>query len=168
MAFLFMMAAASLIVFGILRVLGAPADWRTTLRVGMGLAFTFTGFDHFISLHSRYLPMIPPYLSGWGTELVLLSGALEIAGAVGLLMPRAAWGRLGLPNLRPFAGLGLAMLLSVMVVANAHVAQMGANVEGLAFGANYAAFRPFVQPFILLWALLASEAVFPPDRPADG
>lgn len=134
------------------------------MRHGMGGAFLFTGVDHFLSLETRYLPMIPPYLSQWSVELVLLSGALEIAGAIGLLMPLKGWRLLKLPNLRPVAGIGLTMLLSAMVIANGHVADAGASVDGLTLGGGYEAIRPLLQPLIVLWALMASEAVYPPDR----
>ena len=145
---------------------GPRRDWRMPMRHGMGLAFLYLGADHFLSLHERYVPMIPPYLAPYGEELVMLSGALEIAGAIGLLLPRALWARLGLPYLRPVAGVGLAMLLSVMVVANGHVAATGGQVDGLPGSPLYYATRPFFQPFILLWALICSEAVMPPrDRP---
>lgn len=134
------------------------------MRHGMGGAFLFTGIDHFVSLETRYLPMIPPYLAGWDVELVLLSGAFEIAGAIGLLMPLKAWHLLKLPNLRPVAGIGLTMLLSAMVIANGHVAEAGASVDGLTLGGGYEAIRPLLQPFIVLWALVASEAVYPSHR----
>jgi uncharacterized membrane protein len=164
MSFLVLMAALSVVAYGPQVLWGDRGDWRMALRHGMGGAFLFTGVDHFVSLETRYLPMIPPYLANWGVELVMISGVLELAGAAGLLMPLAGWHRLKLPNLRPLAGLGLAMLLSVMVIANAHVAQAGAQVDGLPFGKDYAALRPLLQPFILLWALICSEAVFPRNR----
>ena len=61
------------------------------------------------------------------------------------------------------------MLLSVMVVANvyianAHVAEAGTIVAGLPTDPLYLATRPFFQPFILLWALVASEAIMPRTR----
>lgn len=143
------------------------SNWRTPLRHGMAAAFMITGIDHFISLESRYLPMIPPYLEAMGRELVIASGIAEIAGGIGLLIPLGVWARFGLPNLRPVAGLGLALLLSVMVLANAHVAEAGLQVEGLAAGREYASFRPLLQPLMILWALVCSEAVFP-SAPESG
>ena len=147
---------------------GPRRDWRMPMRHGMAAVFLYTGVDHYLSLESRYLPMIPPYLADFGTELVLVSGALEVAGAVGLVLPLAVWRRLGLPNLRAAAGVGLAMLLTAMVVSNAHVAEVGASVPGLPDNRLYYATRPLFQPFIVLWALVCSEAVWPPRRPLTG
>jgi uncharacterized membrane protein len=167
MFFVFLMMIVSAFAYLPQTIWGDKGDWRTAMRHGMGGAFVFTGIDHFVSLESRYLPMMPPYLAQWGVELVIVSGVLELAGAVGLLVPLAGWRLLKLPNLRPVAGLGLTMLLSVMVVANGHVAEIGAQVDGLSFGQNYSAVRPLLQPFIVLWALICSEAVFAPDRARD-
>jgi uncharacterized membrane protein len=147
---------------------GPRGDWRMAMRHGMAGAFLYTGADHFLSLNERYVPMIPPYLKAVDVELVLASGALELAGAIGLLLPQAAWRRLGLPSLRAVAGVGLAMLLSVMVVANSHVAEVGGSVPGLPGSPLYYATRPFFQPLILLWALVCSEAVWAPRRPLTG
>ncbi len=157
-----LMAAIGLAAYVPQYVWGPRRDWRMPMRHGMAAAFLYIGTDHFLSLEERYLPMMPPYLGDWARELVLLSGALEIAGAVGLLVPLVVWQRLGLPNLRPVAGVGLAMLLSVMVVANGHVAETGGSVPGLPGSPLYYATRPFFQPFILLWALICSGAVMPP------
>lgn len=168
MFFLLLMAFIALGSYIVLALRGNRSAWKDAMRHGMGGAFMFTGIDHFVSLETRYLPMIPPYLAGWDVELVLLSGALEIAGAIGLLMPLKAWRLLGLPNLRPVAGIGLTMLLSAMVIANGHIAEAGASVDGLTPGGGYEAIRPLLQPFIVLWALVASEAVYPRDRSAIG
>ncbi|USA39868.1 DoxX family protein [Pelagerythrobacter marinus] len=166
MFFLALMATLSgvALVWSVVRA--APLCWRSVMRYGMAGAFLFTGFDHFLSLETRYLPMIPPYLGPFGRELVIASGVAELAGAIGLLLPRAAWSRLRLPDMRPVAGVGLALLLSVTVLANAHVAEAGLEVQGLSAGQTYAAIRPLLQPIFILWALVCSEAIFPPRRSA--
>lgn len=163
-----LMAGIGLVAYVPQFVWGPRRDWRMAMRHGMAGAFLFIGGDHFLSLESRYVPMMPPYLADWARQLVLLSGALELAGGLGLLLPLVAWRRLGLPNLRPVAGVGLAMLLSVMVVANGHVAETGGTVPGLPGSPLYYATRPFFQPFILLWALVCSEAVMARRTAAAG
>ncbi|MEQ9639476.1 MAG: DoxX family protein [Alphaproteobacteria bacterium] len=161
-----LMAAIGLVAYLPQFVWGPRRDWRMPMRHGMAAVFLYTGSDHFLSLHERYVPMIPPYLADWAVELVLISGALELAGALGLLLPLVVWRRLGWPNLRPVAGVGLAMLLSVMVIANSHVAAAGGSIPGLPDSTLYYATRPLFQPFIVLWALVCSGAVMPP-RAAD-
>ena len=58
------------------------------------LLFTVAGLGHFLALQTL-VRFIPPYLPA-PEELVLLSGIFEIAGGVGLMLPRfrrwAAWG----------------------------------------------------------------------------
>jgi multisubunit Na+/H+ antiporter MnhG subunit len=74
--------------------------------------------------------MLPAVLAEHALALVYLSGAAELAGAIGLVLPPATYRRLGLPNLRKWAGIGLAVLLVFLVVANANVAVKGSGVQG--------------------------------------
>ncbi|WP_019959835.1 DoxX family protein [Woodsholea maritima] len=159
MSFLILMSVIALISYIPQAIWGDKRDWRMALRQGMGGGFLYTGIDHFLRGAQRYQPMIPDYLAPYDYGLVAMSGGLELAGAIGLLMPLAGWRLAKLPNLRPVAGVGLAMLLSVMVIANAHIAETQAQVAGMNFGDAYFALRPLFQPFIVLWALIASEAV---------
>lgn len=68
--------------------------WRDAAPVGLAAMFLFTAASHFSPLKHDMAAMIPPPLTGelW---LVYLTGVLEAAGAVGLLIPRfrrpAAW-----------------------------------------------------------------------------
>ena len=122
----------------------------------MAGGFLFTGIDHFLNTETRYIPMMPAFLGPWARELVWFTGAAEILGAIGLLLPVTLWSRLGLPDLRRTAGLALSLLLAVMVIANVNVALQGAQVAGLPFGSWYYWLRPALQPLIILWALYAS------------
>lgn len=138
-------------------------DRRTALRHGLAAGFVFTGVDHFVHTQERYVPMIPDFLAGAATALVYVTGVAEVAGAVGLVVPLAVYRRLGLPNLRWWAGVGLTVLLAVMVAANINVAMQGSAVEGLDAGPVYAWVRPLLQPVIMAWALYAGE-VWPRRR----
>ena len=64
----------------------------------MGALFVAAGVNHFAN-PDFYRRIMPPYLP-WHSELVLISGAFEILGGVGLLVPRlsvpAAWGLIAL------------------------------------------------------------------------
>jgi hypothetical protein len=60
------------------------------------------------------------------------------------------------------------MLLSVMVVANGHVAEIGGTIPGLPSSRLYYATRPFFQPVFVLWALVCSEAVWPRRQAGAG
>ncbi len=75
-------------------------------RTLLGLLFVVAGALHFIA-PSIYERIMPPYLP-LRRELVYLSGALEIAGGLGLLPHRT----------RRIAGIGLVLLLIAVWPAN--------------------------------------------------
>ena len=75
-------------------------------RILTGLIFIVAGVLHFVSPET-YERIMPPYLP-LHRELVYLSGALEIAGGMGLFYERT----------RPAAGIGLILLLLAVWPAN--------------------------------------------------
>jgi uncharacterized membrane protein len=80
------------------------------VRALVGIGFIATGALHFT--HTRaYEQIMPPYVPRH-RESVLVSGAAEIAGGVGLLVPRA----------RPVARWWLLGLLAAVFPANVHMA----------------------------------------------
>jgi uncharacterized membrane protein len=99
------------------------------------------------------VPMIPPALAEHALAWVYATGAAELAGAVGLLVPVSVYQRLGLPNLQRQAGIWLAVMLVCVVAANINVALQGQTVQGLDFGAWYFWVRPLFQPVFVFWAL---------------
>jgi uncharacterized membrane protein len=153
MSFLLLILAASLLAYVPQFFLGDRRDLRMPMRHGMALGLLFTGVDHFVHATSRYVPMIPDFLAPLALPLVHISGLAELAGAIGLLVPVTVWRRLNLPNLQAGAGIGLALLFAVLVVANINVAVKGSYVEGLEFGTTYYLLRPFFQPLFIAWAL---------------
>ena len=76
----------------------------------LGLAFVAAGVLHF-ARPDVYVSMMPPYLP-WHEELVLLSGAAEVALGLLALPARTA----------PLAGWGLVALLVAVFPANVHMA----------------------------------------------
>ena len=71
---------------------------KTILRWAMALFMTFAGVSHFIR-PENFLRIMPDYLP-YHLAIVYISGFFEIAGGVGLLIPRlrkaAAWGLVAL------------------------------------------------------------------------
>lgn len=108
-----------------------------TLELGMkwllGVLFVVAGVYHFVN-PGFYVRIMPAYLP-WHYELVLISGAFEILGGVGLLIPAvsrvAAW--------------GLIALLVAVFPANVHMALHPAQFPNL--------------PPPLLWGRLPLQAV---------
>jgi uncharacterized membrane protein len=162
MSFLFLMMAPSALAYIPQFFLGDRQDCRMAMRHGTAGAFTFTGIDHFVSSHSRYVPMRPDFLADYAVELVYFTGATELAGAIGLVTPLAAYRRLGMPNLRKCAGTGLAVMFAVPVVVNINVDLGGSRVQGFEIGVWHYYPRPFFQPIFMLWAPFVSGVIWKP------
>jgi uncharacterized membrane protein len=160
MSFFFLILAMSVLAYIPQWFLGDRQDYHMAMRHGMAGGFTFTGIDHFVHAHNRYVPMLPDFLAENALALVYLIDAAELAGALGLIMPLAISRRLGLPNLRQWTGIGLAVLLVFLVVANVNVALKGSGVQGLEFGAWYYWLRLVFQPIFILWALFVAGVLW--------
>ncbi|PAU53126.1 hypothetical protein BZL42_23075 [Pseudomonas indica] len=117
------------------------------MRLAMALALLFVGFDHWLT-PGRYLPMMPDYLP-YHLPLVLFTGACELAGAVGLLLPQT----------RRLAATMLALYFVCVFPANIHNALNGLNVDGLPSVQWYYWLRLPFQPLIILWALYAGGVI---------
>lgn len=98
----------------------AADSWKGALRFALAAMFVFTSISHF---HPRTRPdlvrMVPPSLPA-PALLVSATGVLELAGAAGLLLRRAA---------AP-AAVGLAVLLVALFPANVHAAEAGLAIAG--------------------------------------
>jgi uncharacterized membrane protein len=152
MEVLILMLVVSGIAYIPQRIFGDRTDYRMALRHGMAGGFIFTGLDHFLT-PERYVPLIPAFLSAYAQELNYISGVAELAGAIGLVVPLAVYRQLGLPNLRRWASLGLALFLAAIVIGNINVALQGTQVPGIPLGRWYYWLRPFLQPIFIIWAL---------------
>jgi uncharacterized membrane protein len=88
------------------------------LTAGVAAMFTLTGIAHFTGLREDMIKMVPPAFGHPGFW-VTFTGVAELAGAIGILLPRT----------RRWAAAGLALLLVAMFPANVHAA-----VSHLTFG----------------------------------
>lgn len=105
------------------------------LRTLLALFFVAAGTMHFLR-PAAYLHMMPPHLP-YHLLLVYLSGLGEIAGGVGVLVPR----------LRRIAGYGLIFLLIAVFPANIHMAVNHISPSGV------------ILPDWLLWLRLPLQAL---------
>jgi uncharacterized membrane protein len=87
------------------------SSWRDAGRFALVIMFLFTGFSHFSSMKYDLAAMIPAPLPN-GLWVIYLTGLFEIAGAVGLLIPRT----------RKLAGICLVLLLVGLFSANVNAA----------------------------------------------
>lgn len=118
-----------------LDALDLPASrTRAALLILASIFFVAAGANHFRD-PDFYIAIMPPYLPAHGF-LVALSGVFEIAGGVGLLIPR----------IRRMAGWMLVLLLVAVLPANIHMAVNPEAYESI--------------PRVALWARLPFQAVF--------
>jgi len=83
---------------------GCPARWLAAI-------FLLTGGAHFIGMRDELIGMVPPGLPR-PELLVTITGLLELAATLGLLVPQTA----------PWAAGGLTLLLIAMFPANVYAA----------------------------------------------
>lgn len=119
---------------------------RTALRWLLALAYGYAGWRH-LATPQPFLAIMPP----WVPEprlVVAATGIAEIAGAIGLTIPR----------LRTAAGWGLALYALCVWPANLHHALANVAIGGETLGWWYHGPRLAAQPLIIWWALWASGA----------
>jgi uncharacterized membrane protein len=88
--------------------------WPVALRGGLAALFTTTGIAHFVGMRAELIAMVPPGLPD-PALLITISGVLELAGALGLLLRPTA----------PWAAGCLAALLVALYPANVYAALEG-------------------------------------------
>ena len=133
--------------FGVERL----ASTVTCLRIAVAIMFVFTASAHFNSMRADLVRMVPEMFPR-PELLVTLTGIAEIAGAIGLLVPRSA----------PYAAGGLALLLVAMFPANIRAAVEGLTIGGR--GVMGVVPRAIVQLIFLAAVLAAGYAPWVRER----
>jgi uncharacterized membrane protein len=87
-------------------------NWQPSVRAGLAAMLLLTGSAHWGKRRPDLIAMVPERFPRPGL-LVSLTGALEIAGAAGLMITRTA----------PYAAVGLALLFLAMFPANISAAR---------------------------------------------
>lgn len=109
---------------------------RAVFRFALALLFVVAGAAHFLA-PKNYLAIMPPAIP-WPRAMVALSGLAEIAGGVGICLPRT----------RRAAGWGLIALLVAVFPANVYAISTGMKISG------------YTVPAWMLWARLPFQFVF--------
>lgn len=112
-------------------------------RRALAAFFIGAGVNHFV-IPGVYKRIVPPGL-GDPETLVRVSGVAEVAGGVGVLLPRT----------RRLAGCGLVALLAAVFPANVHMARNPEKFEKIPAWALYA--RLPLQPLMMWWAWRATR-----------
>lgn len=123
---------------------------RSASLLLVALAFVGAGVNHFVR-PDIYLAIMPPYLPAHGF-LVALSGGIEVAGGIAVLVPR----------LREKAGWMLVLLLVAVFPANVHMALHPTSFAELPAWVLWA--RLPVQVVLIGWVRWSTR----PDHRADG
>lgn len=97
------------------------ADYRHALRPALAIMFLLTASAHWGGKRADLIRMVPAALAR-PDLLVTVTGLLEIAGAIGLLIPATA----------PIAAWCLALLLIAIFPANVHAARQKLTIGGRA------------------------------------
>ncbi len=119
---------------------------RGVSLVLLAAVFVGAGVLHFVKPR-LFEAIVPPSLPS-PRALVLLSGAAEILGGVGLLIA----------PLRPWAGWGLAVLLVAVFPANLHMARESERFRRLAPRWVLLARLP-LQAVLIAWVLWAADSL---------
>ena len=99
--------------------IGALDETPLPLRIAVAAMFLLTASAHWGKRRADLVRMVPSWIPR-PEVAVTLTGALELAGAVGMIVPATA----------PYAAIGLALLLIAMFPANVHAARAKLSIGG--------------------------------------
>jgi uncharacterized membrane protein len=116
----------------------------TRSRALLSAFFVGSGVNHFV-IPRAYRAIVPPSMRKDAARLVTISGVAEIAGGVGVLLPRT----------RRLSGLGLIALLAAVFPANLYMARAPERFSRIPRWALYA--RLPLQPLMMRWAWRATR-----------
>lgn len=140
-----------LIVFAIslivLKVTTHKLQLPLSARIAMSAMLLFTAVGHFV--FTKGMTMIIPGFIPFKTELVYLTGVIEIIAAMGLLVP----------GLRALTGWLLIIFFILILPSNIRASIKHIDIEKGTFdgsGVNYLWFRIPMQVLLIIWTYISS------------
>ena len=135
-----------------------PAEVAVQLRgrIGLALVFLFTAIGHFVRT-GPMVQMLPPSVPA-RTAIVYFTGGLELAAAVGLLVP---W-----PRVVRLTGIGLIVFMIMVFPANIYSAVSWSGLGSYDMGPWYLLIRGPLQLLLIGWAYWFAVRSPAPLRPA--
>lgn len=132
-------------------------DRRTRGSIALACMFAFAGVGHFIVPESLS-HMLPEWVPA-RVALVYVSGTLELAGAIGLCIPR----------LRRTAGWCFIALLVLISPVNVYAVLGGGGLPEHEVGPIYLVYRMPLQVLFIWWAwyFAARAPQIPPSEPSQ-
>jgi uncharacterized membrane protein len=125
---------------------------REAARLGLAIALAFAGASH-LFLATPFIQHLPPWLP-LRAEIVLVSGLVEIALGIALLLP---------PPTRRRVGVALALYFLAVFPGNVYVAVLDVEVDGQP-GGVYPWVRLPLQLLFIAWALWSTREASSPVR----
>ena len=128
---------------------------RTAFRWLLALFYLAAGYVH-LAMPNTFMPVMPDWVPA-PYQVILFTGACEVAGAIGLLVPRTRW----------LAGLMLALYAVAVFPVNIKHAIYGPAIAGIPNMWYYHGPRLLFQPVLVWWALYAGGVTDWPFRRAN-
>ena len=152
--FLLLLLTGPFLVLSLLSYLSPRFNLRlsTRARIGLSLFFLFTGIGHFFRTDPM-AAMLPPSVP-YRTELIYLTGVLELLGAVGV------W----IPQLMKITGVCLIVMMLAVLPANIYAAFNRVAFGGHEYGPIYLLVRVPFQLFVIAWIYVATEQKWLSDK----
>jgi uncharacterized membrane protein len=125
--------------YAVLAVTAPQMDTERRGRISLALLFLFTGLGHFVNPEPM-AAMLPPSVPG-RLPIIYITGLLEWAGAIGLVVPRYA----------RRAGMGLLAFLAAVFPANVFAAMNYVEMGGHEAGPAYLLARGPFQLALMWW-----------------
>lgn len=129
---------------------------RRIMRLAMVVFYATAGIAH-LSSPGGFLAITPGWVP-YPRIVIAVTGACELAGAIGLLTPRWRW----------WAGVMLAAYAVCVFPANIKHAVDGIAIGGVRLGWWYHGPRLLLQPVIFWWALYCTSVIDWPWSPKTG
>jgi len=129
---------------------------RSAMRWMMAVFYLMAGIGHFV-ITDKLLLIVPAWVP-FPREILLVTGAFEIMGALALLTPR----------FRKLAGIMFAVYALCVWPANIKHAVDGIHLSPLPDGWWYHGPRLAFQPVLIWWALFCAEVINWPFRRKTG
>jgi len=121
---------------------------KVALQLALGFVLTSAGISHLTTARAEFQAQVPTWLPLSPDFVVIASGIVEIALALGLLVlwPFRKW-------------VGLAAALFFIAIFPGNISQWLNGVSAFGLDTDQARFmRLFFQPVLVLWALFATNA----------
>lgn len=144
---LFVLLGAFIISLLIIKYFAKTFDYALSGRIAMSVMLAFTAIGHFA--FTKGMTMMIPEFIPFKTEMVYLTGIIEIIAAIGLLVP----------NLKVWTGWALILFFIVLLPGNIKAAIDHVDFEKGTFDGNgpaYLWFRIPLQILFIAWTYVSA------------